>query len=355
MFNYSTIYMIYKKTPTKHLKKNILLFMLVFLFIVIHSTEAATSLLYPEINKQSLGVEGYAINIFCTEIVNKKYLKVTSGSGSFLSDPNEQKSVILTNAHVARHLLDKNKNCVGRTGSPAVTTHKLTLRYIPSFWLQSNGSYIIGDPNKNSTGEFDFAIIETQKISKTTSKNKNLYNIFYPKLNLQLQDYTNGLSQGSILSYPAQKTLSKNVYNPLYLKKDTISISDIYKSPTYQEPDSLLDTKGSTYIDHGSSGGMVLLQNTNNNLIGISSILIQENYPQIVRVVTLSHVFSVIEKDLSIINTDQSGVFTELIKNAQKQKSFDESYANIFKNSKLTSLLELQTRKTLLNLGIPTK
>jgi hypothetical protein len=318
-------------------------------------TTAATSLLYPEVNKQSIGIDSYVINIFCTEIVNRKYLKVTSGSGSFLSDPTEQKSIVLTNAHVARHLLDKNKSCVGRTGSPAVTTHRLILRYIPSFWLQSNGSYIIGYPNKDSTGEFDFAIIETQKILNIKTPKTNIYNVFRPKLNIQLQNYAEEPSQVSILSYPAQKTLSRNVYNPLYLKRDVVNIHEVYKSPTYQEPDSLLDTKGSTNIDHGSSGGMVLLQNITNNLIGLSSILIQENYPQIVRVVTLNHVFSVIEKDLGTINTNQSDIFIELIQEARKQKTFNESFINIFKNNKLTSLLELQTRKTLLNLGVPSR
>lgn len=338
-----------------HVKKNILLSVFVLHILISSEINAATSLLYPEINKQSVGVENYAINIFCTETVDKKYLKVVSGSGVFLSSPSDAKGVILTNAHVARHLLDKNKNCVGRTGSPAATTHRLVLRYIPSFWLQSNGSYIIGDPNKDSTGEFDFAILESTKISKTTKKSVNLYDVFQSKLNLQLKDYNETRSQGSIFSYPAQKTLSKNVYNPLYLKKDSITVGEVYNSPTYQEPDSLLDALGSTFIDHGSSGGMVILQNTNNNLIGLSSILIRENYPQTVRVVTLKHVFSVIEKDLGVVNTNQSGIFVDVLKEAQKQKLFDDSYINIFKNNKLTAILELQTRNTLLNLGIPTK
>lgn len=320
-------------------------------------TAHSASLLYPEINKQSVGVESYAVNIFCTEVFNKKFLKAISGSGVFLSNPTETKSIILTNAHVARHLLDKNKKCVGRTGSPAVSTHKLTLRYIPSFWLQSNGSYIIGDPNKDSTGEFDFALIEAQKVEIQTTKKKSVsvYDVFKATLQFQLKDYGDKSPQGLIFSYPAQKTLSKNIYSPLYIKKDFVSVRDVYSSPTYQESDSLLDTQGSTHIDHGSSGGMVLLQSISNNLIGLSSILIKESNPQIVRVVTLRHIFSVIEKDLNLINSTQSDIFSEILKNAQKQKLLDESILNIFKNNKLTSALELQTRITLLNLGIPVK
>lgn len=344
-------------TPTSYrtLKAFVFLFYIQVLLTHPHTTGAATSLLYPEINKQSVGIESYTVNIFCTEIINKKYLKAVSGSGVFLSDPTETKSIILTNAHVARHLLDKNKNCVGRTGNPAVSTHKLILRYIPSFWLQSNGSYIIGDPNKDSTGEFDFAIIEAQKNKITTKKSVSVYDVFKQSLKLQLRDYIDKASQGIIFSYPAQQTLSRNIYNPLYLKKDSMVVKEVYNSPTYKESDSLLDTHGSVNIDHGSSGGMVLLQNTQNNLIGLSSILIKENNPQIVRVVTLKHVFSVIEKDLNLANSAQSDVFSEILKNAQNQKISDESILNVFKNNKLTATLELQTRKTLLNLGIPVK
>lgn len=337
-------------------KKTLLFYVFLLNIFLAPNTHAQSTLLYPEINKQNDGLNRYAINIFCTETIDKKYLKVISGSGVFISNPDDDKSVVLTNAHVARHLLDKNKKCVGRTNSPAATTHKLILRYIPSFWLQSNGLYIIGDPNKDSTGEFDFAIIETQKIQNTKKKKEvNLYAIFKQKMKLQLKDYSDKSSLGSILSYPAQKTLSKNIYNPLYLKKDNVTVQEVFNSPTYQEPDSLLDTHGSSYIDHGSSGGMFLLQNTDSNLVGISSILIQEKYPQIVRVVTLKHVFSVIEKDLDFIKTNQSVIFSEIFKEAQKQKLQDESIVNVFKNNKLTSLLELQTRKTLLNLGIPVK
>lgn len=341
-------------TVTK--KHTSLILFYLWIFFVSQTTHSA-SLLYPEIRKQSSGIESYALNIFCTETINKKYLKAISGSGVFLSDPTQTKSMILTNAHVARHLLDKNKSCVGRTGSPAVSTHKLTLRYIPSFWLQANGSYVIGDPNKDSTGEFDFAIIEAQKTGKliTQKKTQSIYDIFKPTLRFQLKEYDDKTANGSIFSYPAQKTLSKNIYSPLYMKQDSIQIREVYNSPTYQESDSLLDTQGSLHIDHGSSGGMVLLQNTNNNLIGLSSILIQENNPQIVRVVTLKHVFSVINKDLGIINSNQSEIFSSILKTAEKQKISDESIFNIFKNNKLTALLELQTRKTLLNIGISTK
>ena len=69
---------------------------------------------------------------------------------------------------------DNKKKCVGRTGNPAITTHKLTLRYIPSFWLKDNNKYVIGDPNKNSTGEFDFALIESEKIKNTSTNKKTI-------------------------------------------------------------------------------------------------------------------------------------------------------------------------------------
>lgn len=334
-----------------------------YFLIFIYSTNpigtfAASLTLYPEINKQNSGVESYSVNIFCTEIVNKKYIKAITGSGVFLSNPDDQKNAILTNAHVARHLLDKSKTCVGRTGSPAVTTHTLTLRYIPSFWLQSNGGYIIGDPNKESTGEFDFALIEATKI-QSKKKATTLYDTFKAELKFQLKDYgqtatlnTTGYSQGLIFSYPAQKSLSKNIYNPLLLKKDTMQISQVYSSPSLQESDSLIDTTGSINIDHGSSGGMVIMQGVTNNLIGLSSILIQANNPQIVRVVSLKHIFTVMEKDLGLSNASQTDVFIKILKDAREKTVSDQSIMNIFKNQKLTSTLEQQTRITLQNMGV---
>ena len=341
---------------TTFYKKDLYIILFLLHIFFISNTSAATLSLYPEINKQSAGLESYAMNIFCTETVQKKYIKAVSGSGVFLSNPSDTKGVVLTNAHVARHLLDKNKKCVGRTGSPAVATHKLTLRYIPSFWLRSNGQYIIGDPNKESTGEFDFAVIEVQKLPSTVKKVSTIYDVLKPSLQFQLKDYAENstlpYAQGSIVSYPAQKTLSKNIYNPLYIKKDSIRVQEVYRSPTHNESDSLLDTTGSTQVDHGSSGGMVVLEGFSNNLVGLSSVLIKDNIPQIVRVVTLRHVFSVIDRDLGLINTNQADVFLQILKSAQEKRLSDESLMNIFKNDKLTSLLEQQTRDTLYGLGI---
>lgn len=354
------LFNIYNNNLKTHLSRFCFFYFLIFIYSSIPShTSAATLLtLYPEINKQNSGIESYAVNIFCTEIVNKKYLKAITGSGVFLSNPGDQKNAILTNAHVARHLLDSSKTCVGRTGSPAVTTHTLTLRYIPSFWLQSNGGYIIGDPNKESTGEFDFALLEANKI-QTKKKTATLYDTFKAELKFQLKDYgetgtlnTSGYSQGLIFSYPAQKSLSKNIYNPLLLKKDTMRISQVYSSPALQESDSLIDTTGSVNIDHGSSGGMVIMQGVTNNLIGLSSILIQANNPQIVRVVSLKHIFTVMEKELGLSKAAQTDVFIKILQDTRAKTVSDQSIMNIFKNQKLTSTLEQQTRVTLQNMGI---
>ncbi len=304
-------------------------------------------------NKNDLN--NYLINIFCSETTNK-YIKVASGSGVFLSDPDEDVSIVLTNAHVARHLLDSNKKCVGRTKSPTTTTHTLTLRYIPSYWLNTNHQYIIGDPDQNSTGEFDFAIIESKKIKnlKPENKNTNIYNVLKPKLKIKMSDYANTslLDKVYIYSYPARQTLSKNVYNPLYQKKDSVWISNVYSSPTYNIYDSLLDVSGSQNIDHGSSGGMVVSQGQNNNLIGLSSVLIKENKPQVVRVVTIKHVLETLKNDLIDINNAQTDPYLITIKDILSKKEADSSLIQILKNIKLTSVLENQTRLTLKNLNI---
>jgi hypothetical protein len=297
-------------------------------------------------------LDNYVVNIFCSEVTSK-YVKVASGSGVFLSDPNETNGVIVTNAHVARHLLDSNKKCVGRTGSPTATTLTLTLRYIPSYWLNNNGQYVIGDPDQSTTGEFDFAIIESKRIKPLKKDTTNIYNALtvFPKLKISNYDENTLLNTVYIYSYPAQQSLSKNVYNALYQKKDTVRVSGVYTSPTQNIRDSLLDVSGSKYIDHGSSGGMVISQGSTNSIMGLSSVLIKDN-PQIVRVVTMKHVLATLENDLKSINNAQTDSFLSIIRDTLTKKDVDLSVAQILKNIKLTSVLEQYTRTTLRNLNI---
>lgn len=304
-------------------------------------------------NSTAGGVEDYVLNIFCTEKTSK-YIKAVSGSGVFLSDPDEETGIILTNAHVARHLLAQNKQCVGRTGNPAVTTHKLTLRYIPSYWLNVNNQYIIGDPDQSSTGEFDFALIESKRISKILKK-KNLFEVLRQRLELKVGDYqTNQYSNTAhfIHSYPAQKTLSISVYSPLYRKKDAVTISSIYQSPTLGRDNNLLDALGSRFVDHGSSGGMMIAVDTSYSLLGLSTILIQDQAPQTVRIVTLRHVFDVLESELKNRDDANSQNYLSLIRQILSQNKIDHSLYSILKNQKLTSALEDSTRKTLRDLRI---
>lgn len=303
------------------------------------------------------GIEDYLLNIFCTEKFSR-YVKAISGSGVFLSDPDEESGIILTNAHVARHLLDGQKQCVGRTGSPAQTTHKLTLRYIPSYWLNVNNQYIIGDPDQSSTGEFDFALIETKRITKAPVKKKTLYEVFRQKLELKVNDYeTNQYSSTNyfIYSYPAQKTLSVSIYSPLYRKKDSVSISNVYQSPTLRRDNNLLDAFGSQFVDHGSSGGMLIGVDTSYSLLGLSTILIQGTAPQTVRIVTMRHVFDVLESELNNIQTPNSSSYVTLVQQILGQNKVDQSLYSILKNQKLTSTLEQSTRSTLQRLRIITK
>ena len=308
------------------------------------------------INKNNDTLDTYLINIFCSESAGK-YVKVASGSGVFLSNPDETLGVVLTNAHVARHLLDSNKKCVGRTGSPTKTTHTITLRYIPYYWLDRNNKYVIGDPDQNSTGEFDFAIIESKKIKPLKKDTLNIYTALKtsPKLKISNYEDRSFLNSVYIYSYPAQQTLSKNVYNPLYQKKDLVTVSSVYSSPSQNIKDSLLDVVGSKNVDHGSSGGMVVSQGQSNSIIGLSSILIKNNAPQTVRVVTIKHILSVLEYDLNNINKAQTDPFLSTIKEILNKKDVDNidiSLVQILKNIKLTSVLEQYTRETLIKLNI---
>ncbi len=306
---------------------------------------------YIKINNDKL--HNYLINIFCSEST-EKYTKVASGSGVFLTNPDEISGIVLTNAHVARHLLDSSKKCVGRTGSPTTTTHTLSLRYIPYYWLDKNNQYIIGDPDQNSTGEFDFAIIESNRIKPLKKDTSNIYTALRvsPKLKISNYDDKNGLNSIYIYSYPAQQVLSKNVYNQLFQKKDLVSVSKVYSSPLQNIKDSLLDVIGSKYIDHGSSGGMVISQGQSNALIGLSSILIKNEIPQVVRVVTIKHILAVMEYDLRNINKAQTEPFLAIIKDLLTKKEIDMSLIQIFNDIKLKSSLEEYTKETLVRLNI---
>ena len=305
------------------------------------------------INKTNEKLDNYLINIFCSE-TSSRYVKVASGSGIFLSNPDDDVSVVLTNAHVARHLLDANKKCVGRTGSPTATTHTVILRYIPYHWLDNNNRYIIGDPDQSSTGEFDFAIIEAKRIKPIKKDASNIYAALRtdPKLKIANYDEQNFLKSIYIYSYPAQQALTKNVFNPLYQKKDLVRVSTVYASPSQNIQDSLLDVVGSKNVDHGSSGGMVVSQGSSNSIIGLSSILIQGNAPQTVRVVTIKHVLAVLQGDLQKINNAQTDSFLSIIKDMLLKREAEMSVALILKNIKLTSVLEQYTRETLIKLSI---
>lgn len=298
------------------------------------------------------GLNNYLINIFCTEIVGKN-IKAASGSGIFLSNPDELSGIILTNAHVARHLLNSNKKCVGRTNSPTITTHTLTLRYIPYNWLDKNNQYVIGDTDQSSTGEFDFAIIESTRIKPLKKSSSNIYDIFKISPKLKLSDYDQAsINNVYIYSYPAQKTLSKNIHSQLFQKKDLVTISTIYSSPSQNIKDSLIDVVGSKNIEQGSSGGMVISQGYSNSIIGLSSVLIKDSAPQIVRVVTMRHILSVLENDLKNINNIQIDPFLKNIKDILNEKEIDTDLIQILKNINLTSSLEQYTRNTLYKLNI---
>lgn len=318
--------------------------------IIIHNSAAVIG----STKKNHGTIEDYVLNIFCTEKY-KTYIKAVSGSGVFLSDPDENTGIILTNAHVARHLLDGKKKCVGRTGSPAVTTHSLTLRYIPSYWLDEHNQYIIGDPDKSSTGEFDFALIEVKKTQPNKKTNTNIYSTFRQKLQLKLNGYKPSYFSSIdhyIYSYPAQKTLAGSIYSPLYRKKDQVQIGDIFQSPTLRTTDSLLDAIGSKNVDHGSSGGMMLAVDTSFSLVGLSSILIKDTHPQTVRIVTIRHIFDVLQNELRNSKNAQISSFKQIISDILNQTKVESDIYSILKNQKLTGVLEQNTRETLIRLRI---
>ena len=97
---------------------------------------------------------------------------------------------------------------------------------------------------------------------------------------------------------------------------------------------------------------MVIFQGQNNYLLGLSSVMIREDKPQIIRVVTLKHVLTTIKNDLTLINNAQVDPFSIIIDQMLSNKENELTVAQIFKNIKLTSVLEKNTKDTLIRLGV---
>ncbi len=201
-------------------------------------------------------IKSAVANIFCTEIKGSQIQK-TTGSAVAISN----NGVLLTNAHVAEHLLiantltNKTKTCTIRTGSPASKAYNAKVVYLPTNWVYANQDNLKYSA-VSGTGENDFALIVlTEKISGSSASNLSF---------IEPVEKTMQTRDPIILSgYPAfgGNILDNGLYNIL----QTSTVTDVW--PLNTSTSDLGGTGPTLLATNGSSGGAVT--DKNGKLIGI--------------------------------------------------------------------------------------
>ncbi|PIR82878.1 hypothetical protein COU19_03440 [Candidatus Kaiserbacteria bacterium CG10_big_fil_rev_8_21_14_0_10_56_12] len=175
-----------------------------------------------------------------------------SGSGVIVSPTG----IIITNAHIAQYYLLANDGvtCDVRTGSPATSTYKAMLAYLPPAWIEDNAS-LITQHMPRGTGERDFALLAIsnppQGLAYVSLATKE------PRRDQEV----------SIASYAAQNLSPDQVRSGFYPTVVLSTIKDVltFKANT---PD-VLEFVGSLAAQEGSSGGGVV--DSHARLLGIIS------------------------------------------------------------------------------------
>lgn len=216
---------------------------------------AATETPTPSLSSDSINEKARAalVNIYC---VAQPGLGLSSiiGSGVII-DP---RGIVLTNAHIAEHLLLKEYKipnavtCYIRNGSPARTMYTADLIYIAPGWIEKNASNIASGDRRSGYGEEDYAFL---LISETATETP-LPQIF-PYLPIEYREAA--VDKGETLfslGYPAELLPESNKVNSLY---PITAFTTVETLITFTE--DVLDVLylgGNAVSQAGSSGGGVL-------------------------------------------------------------------------------------------------
>lgn len=196
---------------------------------------------------------GALVNIYC-EADPLSLLPSTIGSG-MLIDP---RGIILTNAHVAEHLLlesyrvPKAIQCFARNGSPARIAYKVHLLYLPSTWINDNAAYITQSTQKRAgLGKNDFALLYITE----SATDAPLPEVF-PYIPLEYADTVDMGEEVFSVAYPAELLPDRNKLNALY---PVSAYSRVEYFITFTE--DILDElylSGNAVSQTGASGGGVV-------------------------------------------------------------------------------------------------
>jgi hypothetical protein len=209
----------------------------------------------PTIDASSLNTiaRNALVNIYC-EADSLSLLPSTIGSG-MLIDP---RGIILTNAHVAEHLLlesyrvPKAIQCYARNGSPARIAYKVNLLYLPATWVTENAAYITQSTQRRAgLGKNDFALLYITESATDAPLPSS-----FPYITVEYTDVVDVGEEVFSVAYPAELLPDRNKLNALY---PVSAYSRVEHFITFTE--DILDElylSGNAVSQTGASGGGVV-------------------------------------------------------------------------------------------------
>lgn len=196
------------------------------------------------------------------------------GSGMMI-DP---RGIIVTNAHVAEHMLLKDYKvpnaieCTIRNGSPARLAYKAELLYLPPSWIEKNASSIVSRKISNGFGDDDYAFLYVTGSATETPLPETFFS-----LPIELREMAS--SKGEMVlsvGYPAELLPDRNKITTLYPITAFSTIKNLY---TFTE--NLLDSlylSGNAVSQTGASGGGVLT--LDGKLVGLIATVSDSSTPE---------------------------------------------------------------------------
>lgn len=228
------------------------------------------------------------VNIYCSWRESFGILRFT-GSASVIS----QSGLALTNAHVAQYLLLQEylpkgeMDCHIRSGSPARNAFRGHVVYMPLSWAKANKG-ISKNFSPSGTGENDFAIIELDDpVSNEVLSSVSWLSISNEKVKvgdtLRLSGYPAGFSNANLLE------------SALYSLVEKVSVNDVW--PLGGASDGAIGTSPTSIAQVGSSGGAAI--NDKSELAGlmVATTLDSKTGKKNMRVISISHIKSVLKKE----------------------------------------------------------
>jgi hypothetical protein len=259
------------------------------------------------------------VNIYCSRIVGNRIQKVT-GSGVFV----DTSGVILTNAHVAEYFLlaqnGNNTNCYIRTGSPAVSSYRAKLVYLPGEWVNANRNNL-SLSTLTGTGEHDYALLVITERVRNDAPNTPL---------TFLNPSDNSLVQNQnifVAGYPAGFSDVKILDSALYELTKSTTVTNV-SSFTGNTVD-VINTGPTSVAEHGSSGGAVTTDEGSLAALIVATTIDSQTGGKNIQAITLPYI------KRSIKNSSGKS-FDSLIANARDEaNNFEKTTLPILANTLL--------------------